>query len=256
MIIVSRNKYIFLSVVVLAGIIYLGITGYIQIKAIGKIPAETFLFTSLVILLLLGIILSSILMKSKNITKEMKRLIHLSSIGGFTQGTSLKKFGSLGSQISELYYHLSLMNKKRAAKINSQKQLLEFIVSNFHLPLLVSDPTGGILYTSNVFTDKNEVKRTDLIDAPVTTILPELDIQVLLSKLETLHTFIEYDKGKSPVTIYPIHNNNNEIAYLVFIFGKQVLFFSEKKTDRERTIHTFLRNLISKQPVREKYHGS
>ena len=246
MIIVPRNRYILLLVTVLAGTISLGVIGYLYLISIEKTTAETFLYIDVLITLVLAILLFYILSKSKNVTKEMDRLIHLSSIGGFTQGTSLKKFGKLGTQISELYYHLSLMNKKRAIKIHSQKLLLEFITANFSLPLLVTDPTGGILYASKTFTDKREVNKPSLLDTNISTILPGIDLQVLISKLETLHTFIEYEKPKDPVKIYPIPNGNNEIAYLVFIFGKQVLFFSEKKIDKERIIHTFLKKLISR----------
>ncbi len=249
MIIVPRSRYILLIITVLAGTVSLGIIGYVYLIPTQKATAETFLYIDVLITLVLAVLLIYILLKSKNVTKEMDRLIHLSSIGGFTQGTSLKKFGKLGTQISELYYHLSLMNKKRALKINSQKLLLEFITANFSLPLLVTDPTGGILYTSKIFTDKGDVSRSSLLDTNISTILPGIDLQVLMSKLETLHTYIEYEKAKDPVKIYPISNNNNEIAYLVFIFGKQVLFFSEKKVEKDRIIHTFLKKLISRHTM-------
>ncbi len=249
MILVSGKKYILLSFAALAGALSLGIIGYLYMVPFEKITAERFLFICLLITLTLGTILGFILFRSKNITKEMDRLIHLSSIGGFTQGTSLKKFGDLGLQISELYYHLSLMNKKRALKISSQKILLDFITANFHLPLLVTDPPGGILYVSKTFTDMRAIKKSTLINSSISTLLPGIDIQVLLSKLTIAHTFFEYEDTRDPVKIYPISNSNNEIAYLVFIFGKQVLFFSEKKIEKERSIHSFLKKLVSRHTV-------
>ncbi len=246
MIIIPRSKYIILSLAAITGVLFLGILGYLYINPDNKILSETFLFISLLIALFLIIMLFQTMFKSRNVKKEMDKLIHLSSIGGFTPGTSLKSFGELGEQISRLYYHLSLMNKKRALKIGSQKILLEFITNNFQSPVFVTDPTGKILYASKALLDKKEINRTDLIESDIKTILPELDIQSLTGEFETTHTFTEYDKTRENIRIYPITNHHNDIAYLVFIFGKQMLYFSEKKLEKDRILHSFLKKLVSR----------
>lgn len=84
MIIIPRSKYIILSLAAITGVLFLGILGYLYINPDNKILSETFLFISLLIALFLIIMLFQTMFKSRNVKKEMDKLIHLSSIGGFT----------------------------------------------------------------------------------------------------------------------------------------------------------------------------
>lgn len=246
MIIVPKVRYILLTLSASTGIIVPGIWGYRYLSVYSKEKSESLLFLSIILSVIFLVFMFHILVKSKNITREMEELIHLSSIGGFSPRASLKSFGKLGDQISRLYYHLSLMNKKRSLKIGSQKFLLDFIVNNFSSSLLVTDAAGTILYASSIFAEKKSLHKTGVIEKNITVFFPEMDIQILLKGLEATHTVTEYEGGKEAVKIYPVKNEENEISYLVFLFGRQTLSFSEKGNDREGKMHNFLKRFSSK----------
>ncbi len=246
MILIPRIKFFILNLTAMAGILFLGIMGYVYVSPSSKSEGETFFFVSLLIAGLVFIMFLKTLSRSRNISKEMDRLIHLSSIGGFTPGTSLKRLGKLGKQIDSLYYHLSTMNKKRALKITAQSTLIDFLATNSAIPLAVTDPTGEILYTSRVFLEKSSTARTEITGKNITSVFPELDMQTVTGDIESSHTFTEYSEGKETVEIYPITSKYGEISYLIFIFGKHGIQFSHKKTEKEQPLHSFLRKIVSR----------
>ncbi len=246
MILIPRIKFFILNLVSAAGILLMGIMGYVYVSPSSKSRGETFFFVSLLITSLVFIMFLRALAKSRNISKEMDRLIHLSSIGGFTPGTSLKRLGKLGKQIDSLYYHLSTMNKKRALKITAQSTLIDFLATNSAIPLAVTDPTGEILYTSRVFLEKSSTSRTEITGKNISAVFPEIDMQTITGDIGTSHTFTEYSEGKETVEIYPVTSKYGEISYLIFVFGKHKIQFSAKNSEKEQPLYSFLRKVVSR----------
>jgi len=245
MILISRVKYIIFNTLIILGMTVFGFIGYIYIVPFNKSSGETFLFVSLIFAITLCVEFYLSVKKSKNVSNEIDKLIHLSSVGGFTPGSSLKRLGKLGDQINHLYYSLNQMNIKRSLKISTQTTLIDFVTTNTLLPLIISDPLGKILYVSKAFIDKKNMLKSECIENTITSILPDLDIQTLIGKLNTTHTYTEYHESKETIEIYPITNKYSDIAYLIFIFGKHTIYFLEKKPEKEQLIHSLLKKITS-----------
>lgn len=245
MILIHRVKYIIVNTLVILGIPAFGFIGYIYIAPFKKDSGETFLFGSVIFAIILCIVFYLSLKKSKNVSNEIDKLIHLSSVGGLTPGSSLKRLGKLGEQINHLYYYLNQMNIKRSLKISTQTTLIDFVTTNTLLPIIITDPLGKILYVSKTFIDKKNMLKSECIENTITSILPELDMQTLIGKLNTTHTYTEYHEIKETIEIYPITNKYSEIAYLVYIFGKHMIHFSEKKPEKDQLIHSLLKKITS-----------
>jgi len=245
MILIPRVKYIIVNTIIILGVPAFGFIGYIYIAPFNKSSGETFLFGSVIFAITLCVVFYLSLKKSKNVSNEIDKLIHLSSIGGFTPGSSLKRLGKLGDQINHLYYYLNQMNIKRSLKISAQTTLIDFITTNTILPLIITDPLGKILYVSKAFIDKKNMLKSECIANTITSILPDLDMQTLIGKLSATHTYTEYHEIKETIEIYPITNKYSEIAYLVYIFGKHMIHFLEKKPEKEQLIHSLLKKITS-----------
>ncbi len=247
MINISRTKFSFLSILSISGIIILGAAGYRYIAAFSKKDAETFLFGAIVFSLLITILFLHSLIKSRDISKEMERLIHLSSIGGFTPGTSLKRLGKLGDQINDLYFHMNSMSKKRSTKIIAQSALIDFVTTNAQIPMVTTDPTGKILYVSKSFLDKNGTVKNEIADKSIDHFLPNISIKTLYDEMNTSHTFSKYKGNKESAEIYPVTGSNNEIAYLVFVFDKHKIQTSHHVKDiKHKSLYSFLKKVVSK----------
>ncbi len=247
MINVSRTKFLFLSIFSLSGIIILGAAGYRYITAYSKKDAETFLFGAIIFSLLITILFLHSLIKSRDISREMERLIHLSSIGGFTPGTSLKRLGKLGEQINDLYFHMNSMSKKRSTKIIAQSSLIDFVTTNTQIPLVTTDPTGKILYASKSFLDKNDTAKNEVVNKSIDQFLPNISIKTLYDEMNASHTFSKYKGNKESAEIYPVTGSNNEIAYLVFVFDKHKIQASHQiKDTKHKTLYSFLKKVVSR----------
>ena len=244
---VSRNKFMFLNILSITAIVVLGSAGYRYMVSSSKKDAETFLFGAIIFSLLITILFLHSLIKSRDISKEMERLIHLSSIGGFTPGTSLKRLGKLGEQINDLYFHMNSMSKKRSTKIIAQSALIDFVTTNAHLPMATTDPTGKILYVSKYFLDKNNTVKNEVVDKSIDFFLPDISIKTLYDEMNTSHTFSEYKGKKESAEIYPVTGSNNEIAYLVFVFDKHKIQTTHQVKDiKHKSLYSILKKVVSK----------
>ncbi len=246
MINISRNRFLVINILSLSGVTILGITGYRYLRAFNKADAESFLFAALLIALVIIVFFSHALIKSRNISREMAKLIHLSSIGGFTPGTSLKRLGKLGEQINDLYYHLNSMSKKRSMKITSQAALLDFITTNAQIPVVTTDSTGRILYSSKTLLDRNNTAKNEIINKEIEHLLPNINIATVYNEMSVSHTVFKYTEDKEPVEIYPITGEGNEIAYLVFVFGKHMIQLTHVKDIKPKSIYSFLKRVVSR----------
>lgn len=243
---ISRNRFLFINILSLAGIGILGTAGYRYLISFNKADAETFLFSALILSLIIILLFSHALIKSRNISREMEKLIHLSSIGGFTPGTSLKRLGKLGEQINDLYFHLNSMSKKRSIKITSQSALIDFITTNAQIPVVTTDSTGKILYVSKALIDKNNTTKNDIIDKGIVHLLPNIKITAVYHEMTIAHTLLKYSGDKEPVEIYPVTGDGNEIAYLVFVFGKHMIQQTHVKETKPKSIYSFLKRVVSR----------
>lgn len=246
MIIIPRIKFLIITLLSLSGMIFLGLTGYRYIASFDKAGGESFFYTSLVITVFITVLFLQSILRSRNISKQMDRLIHLSSMGEFSPGTSLKRLGKLGDQIDSLYYHLNSINKKRALKIRSQASLIDFITTNSQIPVITTDPAGKILYVSKQFMDKNNVSRSGISGKSIDQFLPNLDVRSLCEEMDKTHTFSEYKGVKDTVEIYPVTDIYGETAYLVFIFGKHRIQFSLAHDSKQQSVYSFLKKVVSK----------
>lgn len=228
MVLLSRRRLLLFLAVVCFIILGLGIFGYQVIRtSSGPEPgkaqqeAETLLylsFTGTALALLIGI---TTYRKSRNLEKEMDKLINLNRFNDFSPSQRMQKMGPFGEKVAQLYHRMNMLSEKKSLKISALGNLNSFLAGNIAKSLLVLDSTGRITYTSRTFLEKNEKLRSDIIGSDITAHFPDLNFYQILSELKKSHTGVEIKREKQLLQWLPIHNRNNEIDYIVMVQGSQ-----------------------------------
>ncbi|MBN2050574.1 MAG: PAS domain-containing protein [Spirochaetales bacterium] len=237
MILVRRILYWFLAGLVSLGIAGAGVLGYILIKTAAAdsaehagYMAEKYLFISLTAALLFLVVFITIVIRSVYLDREMDKIIELNRFQDFSPERSMKKLGIIGKKITALYHQLNILNEKKSLKISAQYELTAFLVTNMDLPLAVCDVTGTIIHTSSSFLTKLEKGKADVVGYAIDGILTDISIQTVTFELGRIHRVLEKKSGKNTVTCYPIHNRQNDVAYVVFVLDKKAVYAEDKET--------------------------
>ncbi|MDO9547428.1 MAG: hypothetical protein Q7J65_00485, partial [Candidatus Marinimicrobia bacterium] len=126
MFLISKFRVYLLYMFAVVAFLSIGIHGYLTFSEIEvgaaltlKYFAENFIYYVIVLLIVLTIIFVSTLVKSKNIFKELEKVIELSRQGKYSSGMQLKKLGRLGGKIIEINTNLNSLNEMKSLKISS-----------------------------------------------------------------------------------------------------------------------------------------
>jgi hypothetical protein len=259
MILVRKRVIWFLVVLILCFTIGLGYLGYAFLdksnfffSGMEKIRGEWMLFLGIVSAVVLLTVLFIVNLRSRNILRELDRMIDLSRFGGFAPGTSVRKLGDFGEKIKLLYYQLNVQNEKKSLKISAQSNLIGFLVSNIELPLFVSNVMGMIVYVSKELTDKLEISRGEALNNRVNVLFPEFSFQNMALNMEKSKAPITEEISKRTVTFYPVQNRMNQLAYVVGIIGKHELSAQpganiKEEPEKEGKISNFILTFLSKR---------
>lgn len=236
MILISRRNLVVIFLVTLATVLGLGFLGYhfflhpeLFSRLGTKLSAERFLFISIVVASFLALLYGFALVKSRNVRRELDKMISLSGSDDYNPDISLRKLGGFGRQLSRLYSRLGELNNKRALKIASQSQLIAFLVNSMRHPILVCNILGKVLYVSRGYLENREVSRPDLVDDSVDNLFSGLQSRTVLSRLNESHAPVDItlEKEKLAITVYPVFNKTGTVSYLVYDFGQAGFFNRE-----------------------------
>ncbi|MDO9548358.1 MAG: PAS domain-containing protein [Candidatus Marinimicrobia bacterium] len=228
MFLISKFRvYLFFLFAVLT-ILFIGIHGYLSFSEIEvgnvlsmKYLAENFIYYVIVLLIVLTIIFVSMLVKSKNIFKELEKVIELSRQGKYSSGMQLKKLGRLGDKVIEINTHLNSLNEMKSLKISSMSNIVNFLLDKAEAPMLLLDAQGMIIKVSRYLLEQMEISEKDLINKYAENIFDKflyssVMIELRKSKYITLQSPLMIDSFEKPIDVnivaFPIINYKNEIS--------------------------------------------
>ncbi len=238
------RKRMVIMVILLAGtfILFLGIRGYLLIKDFSfltkeevKFNSENILYISIIGTAAILVLLLVILLKSRNVSRELDKIIELTRVGNFSPAESLKKIGKLGEKIRLLYFQLSELNARKSLKISSMSGINTFLLNNIDLPVVITDVTGKIGEVSRRYLKKYKAEKIDIIGKNIADVVSEIDFQDIVAGMEREHTLIEVDEVKEQVSFYPVFNRNNELSNIVCIRGKESIYSDIARKTEEKT---------------------
>ena len=225
---IRRTLIVLLLLLCCGAVLFLGIRDYLMIAGSAslsqeelKIRSETVLFLSIVfsvgILLLFGLIL----LRSRNISRELDKITEMTRYGNFSFEESLRRIGPLGDKIRQLNQRLTELNEMKSLRISSLAAINSFFLNNIRLALLVTDITGKISGLSPRCLEKLKIESGEAVGKHITEVLPELDFQAAVARLEKQHTELVLSDLKDSPTLYPVFNRKNDLSNVICILGKE-----------------------------------
>lgn len=240
MILINRFLLIMLAFLIIALTLFAGWFGYISIINSPELSsedliyqAERFLFYSLITVVILITGFLTLLFRSIHVDRKLDRIIEMSRNSDIYPEKHFVGIGPLGERLKKIFSQINNLNIRKTLKISALSRLNEFIMNNITIPLLVTDVTGRILYSSNTFIEKLESTRADLIQKQIETFLPDLNVPTLMIELSRKPIPIEREANKYKFTCYPIHNISGGLNYVVFSADKTAIYTIFHKTGIE-----------------------
>ena len=228
MILIPRWLAVVYVILVLAAVLGLGLLGYNSFGANqppseSKALAERMLFFSVLAAIALLLVVLFLFARTANISRELDKMVELNRYGDFSPEVSMKKLGSIGEKITLLYFRLNALSEKRALKISALSDLVQLLATNVSTPLLIGDVTGEILYVSRLAGEKLGKSRAELLNAVIPEVLPSVNLQTVINQLDRTRTPQSLDGDGNPISIVPVYNKTNELAYIIWAFTKDGL---------------------------------
>jgi PAS domain-containing protein len=239
---IRRFLFIFLLLLGCAAVLFFGIRDYLLINRSGswsqeelKIRGETVLYLSIVFSAAILLSFSFVLLRSRNISRELDKISDMTRYGNFSIAGSLGKLGPLGDKILQLNQRLTELNEMKSLRISSLASINAFLLNNSRLALLVSDITGKITNVSARFLEKLKIERGEVVGRHITEVLPDLDYQSAIAMIEKQRGELEIGDLKETPTLYPVFNSKNELSNIICVLGKEEIVTKISKYAEEHS---------------------
>jgi signal transduction histidine kinase len=238
---IRRSLFIFLLLLGCAGVLFFGVRDYLLIaRSVSlsleelKIRGETVLYLSIVFAVAILLAFSIVLLRSRNIFRELDKISDMTRYGNFSIEGSLGRIGPLGEKILQLNQRLTELNAMKSLRISSLASINAFLLNNSRLALLVTDITGKITNASARCLEKLKKETGEVVGKHVTELLPELDYQSAIGTIEKQRGELQLSDLKESPTLYPVFNSKNELSNIICILGKEEIVTKISKHAEER----------------------
>lgn len=267
MLLIKRLHIYFIFIISCGLILFLGINGYLTLAGISasdnlslKYLAENFLFMSFIFIIVLVIFFLFIIFKSRNVIKELDKIIELSQQGDYSPSRHLEKLGILGMKISDLNAQISALNDMKSLKISSISNLNDFLLNKIDAKLFITDVSGQVVKVSKSFLDSFNIEKKNIIDKNVGDLVENLNIHSLGDELRSRKSVLlrggirlkndNFENNKYFI-FYPISNMKNQLANIVCVVEDEKTI--KKLLEEERKSDLGGEDII--QPIIDKSSG-
>lgn len=234
MFLITKMRISLLYIFAILAIAFIGVYGYLFFSNFKtgdaltlKYFTENFIYFVIILLVVLTGIFIASLMKSRNIYRELDKIIELSRQGKYSSGMQLKKLGRLGEKIIEINRKLNDLNEMKSLKISSLSCMLNFILDKVDMPIFILDAQGMVTKVSQYLLEQMDVPEKDLINKYAENLFDKFTFSPVLqelrkSKFVMVQTPLILDSFDEPIDvniiIFPVMNYKNEISNCVCIF--------------------------------------
>lgn len=269
MVIVSKRRLVAFTVVVCLVLAALGWHGYYLLTSLGdsgietRLAAEEILFASIAAILFVVFLAVILLRRAASLDKRLDRLIEQGRNSEIVPGRDFSAMGPLGDKLKDLFNLLSQSNYEKTRKISAMQALVIFLIRNQDQAIAICDSAGILRYVSDIFLEKRQLTRVDVLDFPLSAAIPGIPLDQIASQLTRLREPLEGKTDDTAYTCYPFTDRSNELAYLVFLFGAKAGYFekrsekieSENGRRRRSPLLSGLGRWLSERGVRERREG-
>jgi hypothetical protein len=139
MLLVKKIHLYVIFFIVFLIILGFGINGYLVFSRLepgpglsAKFQAENFIYLIILATLILICLLIYLQLRSRNVFKELDKIIELSKVGSYSVGDHSRKLGDLGRKIDEINSRLEILNEMKSLKISTLYNLNNFIIDQIN----------------------------------------------------------------------------------------------------------------------------
>jgi len=248
MFLISKFRVYMFYVFAVVAFLLIGFHGYLTFSHVEagdaltlKYFAENFIYYGIVLLIILTVIFISTLVKSKNIYRELEKVIELSRQGKYFSGDQLKKLGKLGDKIIDINSQLNSLNEMKSLKISSLSNTVNFMLDKSNLSVLVLDAQGLISKVSRKLLEDLQIEEKDILNKFAEDILDNFNYSNVINELKKS----KYVILKSPLiietsnlridvnmVIFSIFNYRNDISNCACVLLSEETFqqLAERKS--------------------------
>ncbi len=180
-----------------------------------KFHAETIFFIGILFAIIFALFGFRIINRSRKIGRALDMLLVAVRNTGHSPDAGLRKLGKTGIQIADILSELDQTSLKKTVRINSMNTLIKIIMKTYEKNAVVVSAAGNIIYCSKDFAEKYSLSIDQVSDYLLNSFVKDKQIiakieEVILSKKEFY---------SDSLTIFPIVNSSNTVAYCFCIFG-------------------------------------
>jgi PAS domain-containing protein len=266
MVLIGRRSFIFLGAVVILGTTALGVYGYRSFADSGPavFTGQRFLYVAFLFVVLEILLFMRVLLRSRNVGRELDKLIEITRYRGLPNARNLKRLGPIGDQISRLFDQLNSLSERKSLKISSLSELSAFLMNNVSVPAIVATVDGKVVYASRAFLERTKRPRNEIIDGQVDDLAPGIRFTEVTAELDRVHSSLQGKSKRTMLTFYPIRNGADQLSYVVCVLQgnaglveQAARVLSEESTrraagNRVRRLLDFGRNTAARFSQREK----
>ena len=223
MVLVKRRVFLLTFLVVSLGVGALGFVGYrailsgIERTAVeSTAAAERFLFIAGMVFIAAVAALVTMWGTGGRVLRLLDRIHELARLRGVPPENRLYRLGPLGERIATLLSTVDEVSAKRASKIFGLSSLAVFLIENVGVSLIVTDSRGIIRYVSDRYTDKAERRKSELLDAPIDSVFPEVRPGEILTEVARYGGYRQVESGKRSIDVYGVFDDARHLVYLVY----------------------------------------
>jgi signal transduction histidine kinase len=259
---IRRILFVLLLLLCCAAVLFFGIRDYLLITSSVslieqelKIRGETVLYLSIVFVIAILLAFSVVLLRSRNIARELDKISDMTRYGNFSIEGSLGRLGPIGEKIRQLNQRLTELNAMKSLRISSLAAINAFLLNNSRLGLLITDITGKVTSISARGLEKLKKESGEVVGRHITEVLPELDFQANIASIEKQRGEIELSDLKESPTLYPVFNSRNELSNIICVLGKEEIVTKVSKYAEDRLKQTSRVTKLVQRYIRGRTKG-
>ncbi len=223
MINIKKGLFAWIFAIILLLIIIVSASGYfITINSADTVSmkyiAEKFLFFGLILLTAFIAAYIIIINSSRNIIRDLNKLIDILKMGQYDIDVQLKKRGEIGEKISIILRYILELNNKKTLRISTLHNIIEFMMTNSNQMIFITDINGKIIYTSKSVSES--MKETEREITSIRDIYKDINLGNIISEISASGQSVIVETGtekmkNNTMRVFPVYNAKRTLSMLI-----------------------------------------
>ncbi|MBT8491124.1 MAG: PAS domain-containing protein [Deltaproteobacteria bacterium] len=232
--ILIKKKHLYTLVILVCILLVFGeVRFFLALKSVNlaanlevKYEVESFIFASIVMILIVYLFLVFFMRRSDNVLKRLDKMIELSEYGEYDISAHLKKLDMLGQKIENLLYYFKDLNEMKTLRISSLSAIVNLLMQQSTAPVFLFNRHGDMVNCSDSFLVALGAPREAVMNLNVNSILKGassadffIDVEDKRTSVVREEVAMEIDGNSLTRTmeLHPVVNAKGDISHIAGI---------------------------------------